>query len=85
MIFEVKVLPAAVGRRRIRPVSTIAPADSALSAVTRLGERDRRIREQLAVAMREAATMGHSLRAIAEAAGVSHEEVRRILGKLPRS
>jgi DNA-directed RNA polymerase sigma subunit (sigma70/sigma32) len=84
MIFDVNVSAAPVGTRRRRPMPTVAMADSSLSTVKRLAERERRVREQLVAAIRDAATTGHSLRAIAEAAGVGEEQVRRIL-KPPRA
>jgi hypothetical protein len=84
MIFEITVWPTAVGRRRLRPVPTVAMADPALSTVTRLADRNRRIQEQLVAAIRDAATMGHSVSAIAEAAGMSDAQVRRVI-EMPRS
>lgn len=38
-------------------------------------------REKLEAAMREAHASGQALRKIAEAAGVSHEQVRRVLSR----
>ena len=51
----------------------------ALGAVTNALRVSERSALDLIVAIKAAAAEGHSLRAIADAAGVSHEKVRQIL------
>ena len=49
--------------------------------VARAAERAARARAELEQSMRYAYTAGESLRTIADAAGVSHEQVRKIVSQ----
>lgn len=54
---------------------------SELRKVERAAAKAAVAREKLEVAMREAHASGEALRKIADAAGVSHEQVRRVLSR----
>jgi hypothetical protein len=55
--------------------------DASLRAVERAADKAALSRDGLAAAIRDAHAQGKTLRAIAEAAGMSHEQVRRIVSR----
>ncbi|HTO06517.1 MAG TPA: helix-turn-helix domain-containing protein [Myxococcota bacterium] len=63
----------------VQPASASAPEERQLARVQSRARAAQRARKELHARIAQAAADGHSLRQIGEAAGLSHERVRRIL------